>query len=212
VILVVGGRGNMGRRYRAILDYLERPYQIVEQEHQPGYVRRMAQQAEGIIIATPTSTHVELIRKFIPYGKPILCEKPLCRDLKELKELFREINESDAFLSMVLQYKVLAPKRVARDARPTSMYDYFRHGSDGLIWDCIQIIGLAQGAVVLSEESPIWKCTINGKKLDLGQMDMAYVKFIEGWLRDPGDDLGEVLAMHEKTWEAEQCLPTGRGH
>lgn len=211
-ILVVGGRGNMGKRYRAILNFLGIESTVVEKEHSTTYMKRMAQASEGIIIATPTNTHVDLIRSFIPSGKPILCEKPICRNPAELKELMREINESDTFLSMVMQYRMLAPKRFDRKRPPPSHYDYFRHGTDGLAWDCIQIIGLAEGNLMLGETSPVWKCTINGKKLDIGQMDRAYVEFIADWLDDPGDDLSEVLEMHEKTLEVEMSAPDGGGH
>jgi hypothetical protein len=65
-----------------------------------------------------------------------------------------------------------------------SVYDYFKHGNDGLVWDCFQVIALAKETIHLSEESPIWHCVINGTQLDLRHMDYAYLVEIREWLAD----------------------------
>lgn len=42
---------------------------------------------KAVVIATPTSTHVSLIKKAAEYGKAIFCEKPVSLDIQELKEV-----------------------------------------------------------------------------------------------------------------------------
>ena len=42
---------------------------------------------DAVVIATPTSTHFELVRRALAAGKHVLCEKPLCRRASEAREL-----------------------------------------------------------------------------------------------------------------------------
>lgn len=196
-ILLVGADGNMGGRYQAVLRFLNEEYVGVDKQHNRHYVAQQAAASDGIIIATPTDTHLDLLRDFHAYGKPVMCEKPLSKDPKGLSEVLDLYRKSGTPLNMIYQYQELAnPHSVG-----TTIYDYFRHGSDGLAWDCIQIIGLAKWALEISEASPYWTCAINGWTLELSDMDGAYVNHIEHWMREPGQDLGEIQAIHDKTFE-----------
>jgi predicted dehydrogenase len=42
---------------------------------------------DGVVVATPVSTHYELVRESILAGKHVLCEKPLCKDLEQTREV-----------------------------------------------------------------------------------------------------------------------------
>ena len=193
----------MGKRYRAVLDYLGKEYVAVDKEHNRHFVAAAAQESDGIIIATPTDTHVDLIRQFGQHEKPILCEKPITKDVKALRKVVADLDPARSPLTMVYQYSVLAD----RFSQGWSYYNYFKHGTDGLAWDCLQIIGLARGEVDLAEDSPVWRCRLNGKSINLGKMDRAYIKFIEHWIRAPRfQDLGAVVEAHEKTAEMERKL------
>lgn len=180
----------MGKRYQAILKYLKMPFYRCDLSVDA----KMNDDVSGIIIATPTNTHPELVRSFLGYRKPILCEKPICKDVNQLKTLLREVAISKTPFQMMYQYKNLVPKF----AKGPSSYDFFRHGNDGLIWDCLQIIGLAKGELELKETSPIWDCQINGHRIHAGQMDQAYITAVESWLHGHGQDMGAVFAAHEK--------------
>lgn len=194
-ILVIGCHGSMGRRYQAILSYLGKPFRGVDLEHNRHYARKLAEESDGIILATPTKTHVELIREYLPLQKPILCEKPVCKDVAELKGLMAEIKDAKTPFRMMYQYQILADSsRIGK-----THYNYFRHGSDGLAWDCLQIVGLARGECRLKESSPVWSCMINGKRLSIEHMDAAYVAYVQRWLQAPKQDPCEIIAAHEKT-------------
>lgn len=194
-VLIVGGNGNMGRRYRAVLSALGEPFRIADIWSTEDDIVKEASAASGVIIATPTATHADMIKLCAPTGVPILCEKPITKSLGELEALLDVLRKYRTPFNMVFQYSELANQQTSG----LTYYDYYKHGGDSLAWDCIQIIGLARGEIILREESPIWRCVINGAPLSLADMDQAYVDFIERWLDRPGQDLNEIFSIHRKT-------------
>ena len=198
MIALIGSEGSMGQRYQAILNYLRQPYVALDKtKPQNDQIIKKALQADRIIVATPTSTHVEYLKELLPSKKPILCEKPITKDFDELVDLHAFCARHGYSYNMVMQYKELDVP--LHTIGRWSYYNYFRHGNDGLIWDCMQIIGLAQGPVWVKEESPIWECTINGKSLSLSDMDSAYVRMIRKWLTNTLDQsMDEILHVHKK--------------
>lgn len=197
MIAIIGSEGSMGKRYQAILNYLGEPFIAIDKtKPSDKSVADEIKKCDRIIIATPTNTHVALLKELLPTRLPILCEKPITKDIDELIDLHAFCARSGLKYEMVYQYKELnAPAEKNR----WSYYDYFRHGSDGLAWDCIQIIGLAQGPVWLKEESPVWECTINGTKQSLSDMDKAYITMMRKWLnRSLDQTMDEILHVHQK--------------
>ena len=198
MIAIIGANGSMGKRYQAIFDYLKRPFACFDQEHSIEHIKTECQSAEGIIIATPTPTHGEFLRQLLPLEKKILCEKPVTKDMDELLDLDAYCTRHGYDFQMMLQYKELCDPA----SSGPSFYDYFRTGNDGLIWDCLQIIGLARGDLVIRNESPVWACAINGKLLSLSDMDFAYITAIQRWLEgEPNHTRREIIDMHIKTDE-----------
>ena len=51
-------------------------------------------QIKGILICTPTDTHVDLIKRFLYTKKAVFCEKPLDLNLRKVKKLVQLISES----------------------------------------------------------------------------------------------------------------------
>jgi hypothetical protein len=194
-ILIVGSEGSMGKRYQAILEYLGKEFGCIDKGSTFAQIKEHASRSTGVIIATPTDTHTEIIYEILPTGKPILCEKPITKDVAELTQLFADIKASNIHFNMMFQYKNLVPEFGSGE----SSYDYFRHGNDGLFWDCLQIIGLAKGKVILEEKSPTWHCTINGHRLNSAHMDGAYITSVNSFLRGQPQDLDELLRIHKKT-------------
>jgi len=135
-------------------------------------------------------------------GKPILCEKPICKDLSVLRDLMAECRDAKTRIQMVSQYDYL----VDNESWGDSHWDYFKSGNDGLAWDCIQIISHAETRPVLKNTSPVWSCSVNGRKLQIEEMDYAYIWMIRDWLSSPRDDIERIVKSHEAVvrWE-EEC-------
>ena len=51
-------------------------------------------QIMGILICTPTDTHVDLIKRFLYTKKAVFCEKPLDLNLRKVKKLVQLVSES----------------------------------------------------------------------------------------------------------------------
>jgi len=196
-VLVIGNKGNMGRRYSAVLKYLGLKTRGLDLDWDFDKLESEVSKVTGVIIATPTETHVGWIRLLAPYNKPILCEKPITKDLNALKLALEYTDNCGTPINMVYQYSELVNPK----AKGPTHYNYWNHGRDGMNWDCIQIIGLGKGKISLGEDSPLWKCQINGEHLSSGSMDMAYVEHVRKWLMRPGQDRNQIYDIHKKTSE-----------
>jgi hypothetical protein len=198
--LILGADGSMGQRYRAILKYLKEPFEGYDTARGCAPSRPMYEY-DRFIVATPTSTHHDLVLELGRLNKPILCEKPLSKDLKEVLAMMNAASN----LSVMMQYR----KLVDSDNTPgLSWYDYFRHGNDGLVWDVFQIIALAKSDVVIREDSPVWNCGINGEQLSLANMDAAYVRAVDDWLMGEKISDLDIFRYHRKVkaYEEQFCI------
>ena len=189
-ILVVGSRGNMGKRYCSILGNLGVKFHGVDIWPHCDLEYPM-DEVTGIIIATPTADHEVNIRSYSHWEVPILCEKPFSKNLVEVEKMIG----TKAKVRMINQYEYFTLKQ---NSKGTSYYDYFKTGTDSLAWDCINIIGLAEEMPVLKNISPIWSCWINGNEIDLRLMDHAYVWNVESWLEGYVENSGYIMSAHEK--------------
>lgn len=196
-IAIVGAQGNMGRRYAAIVRYLGHNVREYDQEDDSDDFCGEIPWHDGIIVATPTDTHAKWVRRMLGYDAPVLVEKPLSTNLDEALGLCHRARNEDCCLSMVNQYRYLIGKG---DVGPT-VYDYWNHGRDGLAWDCISVVALAEGSLELREKSPIWTCVINGRKLSPATMDHAYIEMVRSWIERPASDLDYIEAAHRKVQE-----------
>ena len=195
-VLIVGSEGNMGQRYVAICRERDIPYLCYDLNtkiHPHGY--------DKIIIATPTHTHLDMLRRYCMQNVDILIEKPICktpRGLEELKSIFRVSRR----IYMVNQYAYHSNLNYDKEL---TFYDYFKTGEDGLSFDCIQLLALAEGRVRLFNKSPKWKCTVNGIEYDLSRMDDYYIKMIEDFVGPMRKCWGpeKIIAAHRKVFDYE---------
>lgn len=184
----------MGQRYKAILKHLGHEFFCVDVDIHEDTTLGLAHMSDGIIVASPTDTHHYYINLLAPLSIPILCEKPICKSEDGLKDIIEICEANKTRLTMMMQYYVLT---VASDAG-TSYYDYFRTGPDGLPWDCFQIIALAKRDIRIKNESPVWSCAINGRKLNIADMDKAYISFVRSWIDGYKQTSQELIEMHKK--------------
>lgn len=191
-VYIYGFDGNMGQRYRAILKYLGHEAVGEDLSGKPGEFFHTT--ADAFIVATPTDTHCDILYKLKDCGRPILCEKPITKSLTELEDLISALRKSGTTLEMVDQYD-----HIVFPGFGTTYYNYFKHGSDGIYWDCINIIKHAKSELLLKDESPIWKCSVNGYDLNPTLMDYAYVCMIDKWLKSPRiKNFDQLYATHKK--------------
>ncbi|MCC6242564.1 MAG: Gfo/Idh/MocA family oxidoreductase [Gemmatimonadaceae bacterium] len=74
-------------------------------------------QVDGVVIATPTNTHAELVEEAVLAGVPVFCEKPIALDLPTTRRVAALVHERDAIVQMGFQRRFDAGYRAARDAR-----------------------------------------------------------------------------------------------
>lgn len=209
-VYIAGCNGGMGRRYTAVLRHLGH---VPTGFDIPGFhegheladkVRIEAESSDAVIIASPTETHISLLDFFAETDRPILCEKPISKNIAEIKRVMARLVRTRTKLRMVSQYDYI----VDPDFDGPTLYDYFKSGPDGLYWDCINVVKHAKGKVTLRNESPVWNCWINGQKLNLGLMDQAYVEMMKDWLSRPEKiNYDAIIHAHEKVARLEaKCL------
>lgn len=199
-LCIVGGKGNMGRRYASICRFLGI-------NHFPADVGDPIEYATHYVIATPTDTHLDIIfglhEKF---GKKIsiLCEKPFTTDPSEIVKL--SWLRSNVY--MVNNY-AFYPGFLESTLGPT-VYDFYNSGPHGLAWDCIQLLELASASVKLLNQSPIWQCQINGIRMQREPLDLAYVEMIRAFWTGKTKSLwgkDRIVSAHRK---AASFLQTGQ--
>ncbi len=187
----------MGDRYRKIVENLGHRVGGEDVDTFLGFSRA---NADAIIVATPTSTHAQVLYDLRDCGRPILCEKPITKDVDYLDDLIWSFKKAGTRLSMVNQYAELDDPA----SEGMTAYNCTRHGDDGLFWDCISLIRLARGPIELREDSDVWQCTLNGRQLCLDDVRAAYATMIDRWLKDPTKtDYGDLLEAHRKVADLE---------
>ena len=170
----MGSSGNMGRRYMAILKLLG----IRHDGYDLGGDLDTGAQYSHIVIATPTTTHIQVIKDCLEVWPKafILCEKPVSKDIFEILSLKRSYNVSKLF--MVNNYAYMLSMNPIRVGTDETRYNYFKTGGDGLFWDCIQLIYMAKGSIELKAEAPHWKVHLNGLELTSNMVDFSYIDMI----------------------------------
>jgi hypothetical protein len=204
-ILIIGCNGSMGKRYSAICKFLKIPFKgidIGEYFDPDDY--------SNFIIATPTDTHLRVARLIIDNSTKhtrILCEKPIAIVSHVVNELSDVILDAKALgheFFMVNQYAYYPG--LPTEKEPT-FYNFYQSGKDGLKWDCIQIIYLARGEIILDNTSPVWECKINGLWLNRETLDECYVDMIDDFFRNSKRKLwawDDIFKAHLKVVEYEE--------
>lgn len=193
-VFVVGHLGNMGSRYRAVLNHLNIAHSGVDvgDAVRIDYVSRF----DGIIIATPTEHHLYDIERYLGYQKPILVEKPIVRSYAELEDFFNRLGQKNrSLITMINQYVYLDSYSTGPGE---TEYNYFKHGGDGIWWDCINVVGLSEKRPTLKQSSPVWTCKLNGQQIPIKEMDYAYIDMIKDWTSNPKSNWEYALEAHRK--------------
>ncbi|WP_189062263.1 Gfo/Idh/MocA family protein, partial [Longimycelium tulufanense] len=108
----------------------------------------------GVVVATPTGTHPEMLRRAVAAGVPVLCEKPLAEDVATMRALVAEIDAAGVEVLVGFQRRfdpaiaelhrrlragqvgtVYLVRSVCIDAHPPALE--FLATSGGLFRDCL---------------------------------------------------------------------------
>lgn len=199
-ICIFGSEGNMGKRYSSILNYLYYKWIGVDIVNHPSSMDRIYNYYNYYIIATPTDTHAKIIKDIKSPKANILCEKPITKDIAELKEIYALCKERYQSLFMVDNYCHCDLLHSSFNYTNNTLYDYYNSGKDGLAWDCIQLINLASDKICLYNYSPEWTCAINGKTVSRDSIDRSYVLMIRTFLDDKMHmNENRMIKLHENT-------------
>ena len=199
-VTIIGYRGNMGRRYGSILDYLGINWEGIEFGDLDRYP---SDDTDGFIIATPTNSHLVHLLRYSMYNKPILVEKPVVKNRKDLDAVMG----MRVPVTMVNQYAFFP--EVSEGSGETRV-NYYNTGNDGILWDCINLIGLAKEDVYLSNSSPIWQIKVNGNNLSRGMVDLSYVQMLYKWTSKPTDNKQYIYDVHTRLLDHEESQSCDR--
>lgn len=178
-VLVLGGLGSIGSRYMLILKHMGVACESWDMADPHGYASELTDlEFTHAIVATPTRTHYMYTRKLIEMGIPTLCEKPLSTSIDECEYLVGYAGERGASAHVVCNYNYTLAGKLSS---PHIEYDYYKTGSDGLYWDCCQLLYLDQFAS-LRNESPWWQFVVNGYEVAYRDLEISYVKMLQDWL------------------------------
>lgn len=197
---IVGASGNMGQRYFACMKLIQslKPQVSITISDIGAPIPL---DKDRYIVATPTENHPEMVQYLLyETNGQVLCEKPYSKKEEDLDELSYLDEKKLARLRMVNQYRYIH-KSIMTEGSLTS-YNYFNSGKDGLAYDCINLIGLANAEIKLETTSPIWKCTINGSRLNRNDVDEAYIHMLWEWFKNRNeDDVKYIIHAHLKVKE-----------
>jgi myo-inositol 2-dehydrogenase/D-chiro-inositol 1-dehydrogenase len=89
---------------------------------------------DALVIATPTSTHVDLIRRALDAGMPVFCEKPIALDLAATRAVVDLVETSGATLQIGFQRRFdagyLRARAMVMDGRLGRLYVVRMAGHD----------------------------------------------------------------------------------
>jgi hypothetical protein len=179
-VLLVGGLGNIGRRYHAILKNMGAKvcvYDIYDTySNKPHEYDKFPlvhfYDITHIIIASPTNTHIEYLKEYLGHNIPVLCEKPMGGDMESLLKLSKHPNIDK--VKMVCNWLFLDPVEMKNPGLNTIKYDYFNTGKESIEFNMAQAVYLDNNCSVKTD-SATFKLSINDIKISLYEMEMSYI-------------------------------------
>jgi myo-inositol 2-dehydrogenase/D-chiro-inositol 1-dehydrogenase len=137
----VAGVGRIGTMHATNLAALEAVEEVLLFDPVPGRAEHAAAQlgatavdrlddllaaSDGVLVATPTDTHPEVLRRCLAAKTPALCEKPIAGDLDELRALIDEVEAAGVPVLVGFQRRF--------DPAITELYRRIRAGVLGTIY------------------------------------------------------------------------------
>ena len=79
-----------------------------------GFAAATSEPLDGVVIATPTATHADLIRAAVDTRIPVFCEKPIALDIATTRSVIAEVSAAQVPLQVGFQRRFDAGFRAAR--------------------------------------------------------------------------------------------------
>lgn len=212
-ILIIGWKGGMGQRYRALLENIGIDvvgidstlgtdlgfYNLNKTERSKltgnGFTPLKDIKYDKAIIATPTNTHYDEAVKLAILGKPFLCEKPVSKNPADIDDIIGTCKITNTDARMVCNWAFTCDDRKWNAGGHEVFYDCYNTGRDGLHWDCIQLIYLAKNdRYKLNNKSPFFEATIDKQGITLQDIQWSYHRMLTAWIHTP-----------EKLWDMEDA-------
>lgn len=119
-VAVLGG-GTMGSFHARTLRELPQVREVAIFDTAPGRggaatLEEALTGAAAVIVATPATTHAEMVRTVARRGLPVFCEKPLALDLADAVRLVRELESAQTIVQLGFQRRFDPAFVRARDA------------------------------------------------------------------------------------------------
>jgi len=186
-VTIVGCNGSMGRRYSAILKYLNIPFDGIDIKD--AFKRTGTKRA---IICTPTRSHTVVVENLMEAGYDnFLIEKPMFD--REEDYNWALANSHLCKMQMVCNYKFI------NGVGGHTYYNYYDSGKEELWCNLFQLIGLAESEFEFRDNHPVWSCVLNGRILMLDDVHSSYITMIEAWMNDePLIDVKTALQWFHK--------------
>ena len=209
-VAIIGAHGNMGRRYSAIVRYLG--HEVLEHDPLAGTsCDLLTADYQAAIIASPIDTHVYYCLQLACYGKPFLCEKPISKDVAQVRRVAEICYRKGTPGYMVNNWAYALdcddppkPKTIGR-----IHIDCYNTGDDGA-WDLIQPLWLvsAPDRLTVRHKSPALLVACDKGLILRDAFDWSYKHTVEAFLLDECYGLwpidADIVTAHERVLEYEQ--------
>jgi hypothetical protein len=200
-VLVIGSRGNMGRRFSAIIRHLG--HDLLEYDPPAAPYMPDFKECDACIIATPVVGHMPYLKTIMPV-KPVLCEKPLSFDLAQVKAAASYAGKQGCAAYMVNNWAFVGHHREPM-SEGSIVVNTWNTGTDG-DWDLIQPLYLVEDISNFEcvRKYPWLSVAINGVGYGRDDFDISYVEMVQAFLDGEYDKLWPVANMvtaHERVIE-----------
>lgn len=171
-VALFGSGGSIGRRYSAILRYLGVEFEGIDLDC--ARIVEPKKSFDRAIVAVPTDRHYDYAKWLLEIKKPFLVEKPLSRHLDACENLVEREGEM-RIGNVVCNYKY-----VLGTQKPI-LYDYYKTGSDGFLWDCCQLIA-RNPEIELRTTSPVWTLISENGPVHYGSVEASYIAMLRDFV------------------------------
>jgi hypothetical protein len=172
LIALIGGKGNMGRRYAACLKFLNEDFRIIDVDTSFEEREDILSHSNKAVICTATRTHLELASEMQTRGITYLVEKPFAKFYPS------EFIPGNGFIVNNWSF-------IANDHTKDISYNFYNTGKDGLLWDVCQLITCAfkyKSQLIIECSSPVWDVRVNGRMVAYREIEESYIWMLKAFI------------------------------